>query len=121
MKERVNKYLADEDLIYSGDASIVHTVNLLHDIVGVDKIKKLVKKGIIICGASQTIYGGLNPNVYSAGRELQKTGIIFLEDMLAETALIKLGYVLAKTKDKNEIKKMMLTNIVGELNKKLQI
>lgn len=44
MKERVNKFLADEDLVYSGKANIVHTVNLLHDVVGIDKIKGLVKK-----------------------------------------------------------------------------
>ena len=44
MLERVNKYLADEDLAYCGDAKIVHTVDLLHDIIGIEKIKKLVKK-----------------------------------------------------------------------------
>jgi len=44
MKERINKYLADEDLVYSGDINIVQTVELLHDIVGIEKIKKLVKK-----------------------------------------------------------------------------
>ena len=44
MKERVNKFLADEGLSYTGSSDIVHTVDLLHDVVGVDKIKKLVKK-----------------------------------------------------------------------------
>ena len=42
MKERVNKFLADEGLSYTGSSDIVHTVDLLHDVVGVDKIKKLV-------------------------------------------------------------------------------
>jgi len=44
MKERVNKYLADESLVYTGDINIVQTVELLHDIIGIDKIKELVKK-----------------------------------------------------------------------------
>jgi len=44
MRERVNKFLADEGLSYTGSSNIVHTVDLLHDVVGVDKIKKLVKK-----------------------------------------------------------------------------
>jgi heterodisulfide reductase subunit B len=43
MKERVNNYLKDEDLVYTGTSDIVHTVDLLHDKVGIDKIKKLVK------------------------------------------------------------------------------
>ncbi len=86
------------------------------------KIKKLIDKGMIICGAPQTIYGGLNPNVYSAGRELQKTGIIFLKDMLPETALVKLGWVLGHKswiKDKETIKEKMLENVVGEFNRGL--
>jgi len=44
MKERVNKYLSDEGLTYTGSSDIIHTVDLLHDVVGVEKIKKLVKK-----------------------------------------------------------------------------
>lgn len=84
------------------------------------KIKEIQKKGIVICTASQTIYGRLDPLVYSNGRELIKAGIIFLEDMLAETALVKLGYVLARAKDKEEIKKLMLTNFAGEFSERLE-
>ncbi|MCH7568319.1 MAG: Glu-tRNA(Gln) amidotransferase subunit GatD [Nanoarchaeota archaeon] len=83
------------------------------------KIKKLVKDGFVVCAASQTIYGRLNPKVYSAGRELEEAGVIFLEDMLAETAFVKLGYVMAKTKDKNKIRELMLTNLAGEFNELL--
>ena len=44
MNEKINKFLSDEDLIYTGKIDIVNTLDLLHDIVGIDKIKKLVKK-----------------------------------------------------------------------------
>ena len=57
------------------------------------KIKNAIKKGMIIVATAQTIYGNLNPNVYSAGRDLQKTNIIF-SDLTTETALVKLGWVL---------------------------
>lgn len=70
------------------------------------KIKKVISDGMIICATPQTIYGRLNPNVYSAGRELQKTGIIFLGDMLSETALVKLGWVLGH-KQWNKKQKML--------------
>jgi len=44
INERVNKFLEDEGLRYTGIANIIHTVELLHNIVGIDKIKEKVKK-----------------------------------------------------------------------------
>jgi len=82
------------------------------------KLKEIQKKGIVVCAAAQTTYGRLDPLVYSNGRELLKAGIIFLEDMLAETALVKLGWVLGH---KNwNAKEKMLENIAGELNDRLE-
>jgi glutamyl-tRNA(Gln) amidotransferase subunit D len=57
------------------------------------KIKKAISSGITIVATAQTTHGTLNPNVYSSGRDLQKTGIIFLNET-TETALIKLGWIL---------------------------
>jgi len=83
------------------------------------KLKEVIKKGIIVCAAPQTIYGRLDPLVYSTGRELLETGVIYLEDMLAETALVKLGWVLGHKNWK--IRERMLNNFVGEFNKRLTI
>ncbi len=44
MNEKINKFLADEGLTYMGKSVIVNTLDLLHDIVGVENIKKLAKK-----------------------------------------------------------------------------
>lgn len=84
-------------------------------------IKRLISEGIIICATAQTVYGSLNPNVYSTGRELQKTGIIFLKDMLSETAFVKLSWILGhKSMNTYEkIKERMLENIIGEFNDKI--
>ena len=87
------------------------------------KLQEIQKKGLIICATAQTVYGKLDPLVYSNGRELMKTGIIYLKDMLAETALVKLGWVLGHkewAKDKNTIKQKMLENIAGEFNNRLE-
>jgi len=43
MKEKINSMLASEDLTYKGTAGLVHTVDLLHDIIGVEEIKNRVK------------------------------------------------------------------------------
>ena len=85
------------------------------------KLKKLINAGFIVCAAPQTIYGALDPMVYSVGRELEKTGIIYLKDMLPETAFVKLGWVLGQTgsKDMGKVKEMMLTNYAKEFNERL--
>jgi len=88
-------------------------------------IKKLVEKGLVVCAASQTIYGSLDPLVYSAGRELERAGVIYLKDMLSETAFVKLGWVLGKLKEEKQkithenVQKLMLENISGEFNERL--
>jgi len=86
------------------------------------KLKEIQDKGIIVCGVSQCINGRVDPLVYSNGREILETGVIYLEDMLAETALVKLGFVLGKTSNKNreEVRKLMLENISKEINDRLK-
>jgi glutamyl-tRNA(Gln) amidotransferase subunit D len=86
----------------------------------IKKLKEVQKKGLVVCAAAQTVYGRLDPLVYSNGRELLGTGVIYLEDMLAETALIKLGWILAKTTYRDKVKELMLKNFAGELNDRLE-
>lgn len=86
------------------------------------KVKKIIDKGIIVCAAPQTIYGRVNPKVYENGRELEKTGTIFLQDMLTETAFTKLGWILGHkswAKSSETVKEKLLTNFSGEFNDKL--
>ena len=85
------------------------------------KLKKLIKGGMVVCAAPQTLYGRLNSKVYSNGRELEKSGVIFLEDMLPETALIKLSWVLGhrQWRTPGKVKEKRLENISGEFNELL--
>ncbi len=80
------------------------------------KLKNCIKSGVVIYGAAQTIYGSLNPKVYSTGRELEKAGIVFLKDMLSETAFVKLGWVLGHRNWKGKEKEKMLQDFAGEFN-----
>ena len=43
MEKRINSMLASEDLTYKGTGKMFHTVDLLHDVIGVEEIKKRVK------------------------------------------------------------------------------
>jgi len=88
------------------------------------KLKQVINKGMIVCAAAQTLYGRLDPLIYSPGRELQKIGVIYLEEMISSTALVKLGWVLGHrrwAKNKEKVKEMMLYNFTGEIGKKLLI
>ena len=82
-------------------------------------LKKHIKNGLVVCAAAQTVYGRLDPWVYSNGRELIDAGIIFLEDMLAECAFVKLGFVLGHYGWKVNVKEKMLENMAGEISERL--
>jgi glutamyl-tRNA(Gln) amidotransferase subunit D len=89
----------------------------------IKKLKEAQEKGIIICAASQCINGRLDPLIYSSGIEILGTGVIYLEDMLAETAFVKLGWVLGHDewkKSKETVKKKMLENVSYELSNRLE-
>ncbi len=84
----------------------------------ISRIKELTEKGTVFVMTSQCIFGRVNLNVYSTGRDLLNTGIIPCEDMLPETAYVKLMWALAHGKNKEEAKKIMLTNIAGEISER---
>jgi len=86
----------------------------------IPKIKKYVREGLVVCIVSQCIFGRVDEYVYSNARELSSAGAIFLEDMSAETAFVKLGWVLGHYGWKNKVKEKMLENFVGELNNRLE-
>ena len=79
-----------------------------------DEIKRGCSKIPIII-TSQTIYGRVDLKVYSTGRNLLALGIIPGKWMSSEVALIKLMYALGHTNDLDEILKIMLKNITGEI------
>jgi len=65
---------------------------------------------------SQCIWGRVNMNVYDQGRDLQALGVIPLEDMLPETAVVKLMWIFGQTENVEEAKKLLKTNITGEFS-----
>ncbi|MEM1536165.1 MAG: Glu-tRNA(Gln) amidotransferase subunit GatD [Candidatus Pacearchaeota archaeon] len=84
----------------------------------IKSIKKAIASGIVVCIASQTIHGRVNPYVYAPARKLKKAGALFLQDMLSETAFVKLGWLLAQY-DEKKVKQLMLENFAHELNERL--
>ncbi len=79
-------------------------------------IKRLIDHGIVVAMTSQCIWGRINMNVYRTGVELLRMGVIPCEDMPPETALVKMMWCLANAKDEEEVKRLMRTNMAGEIN-----
>jgi glutamyl-tRNA(Gln) amidotransferase subunit D len=81
-----------------------------------DAIRNAVEHGVVVALASQCIWGRVNMNVYDTGRDLLTLGVIPLDDMFPETALVKLMWSLGQTSDPAEAKKLLKTNIAGEFS-----
>jgi glutamyl-tRNA(Gln) amidotransferase subunit D len=81
-------------------------------------IKRAVDGGVLVAMASQCIWGRVNMNVYDTGRDLLALGVIPLEDMLAETATVKLMWIFGQTSNPEEAKQLLKANIAGEFSKR---
>ncbi|MCK4589849.1 MAG: Glu-tRNA(Gln) amidotransferase subunit GatD [Nanoarchaeota archaeon] len=83
-----------------------------------ETLKKFIKKGGIVAISSQCLFGRVHPNVYVNLRRLSEIGCVFCEDMLPETAFIKLAWLLSNYK--KDAKKMLTENLRGEINKRIE-
>lgn len=81
-----------------------------------DAIKNAVAHGVVVALASQCIWGRVNMNVYDTGRDLLGFGVVPLEDMFPETALVKLMWALGQTVDPQEAVRLLKTNVAGEFS-----
>ncbi len=83
-------------------------------------LKKAIEKGMVVCMASQTLYGRVNMNVYSPQRDLLNIGVIPCDDMLPETAFIKLAWLLGNF-PANKAKELVRKNLSGEISERTEI
>jgi glutamyl-tRNA(Gln) amidotransferase subunit D len=81
-------------------------------------IKKAIEKGVVVCMASQCIWGRVRMTVYDTGRDLLDIGVVPLSDMISETATAKAMWALANVQD---VKKAMQENIAGEISDAIPI
>jgi glutamyl-tRNA(Gln) amidotransferase subunit D len=64
---------------------------------------------------SQCLAGGVCDRVYETGRDLLNAGVIEGGTMLPEIALVKLMWVLGNATRREDIRRLMQTNLKGEL------
>ncbi len=81
----------------------------------VKKIKALIDGGCIVGITSQCLNGRVHPFVYTNLRKVHATGAIYCEDMIAETALMKLSWLLGNYPPV-KAKELLAKNIRGEIS-----
>lgn len=80
-----------------------------------DSIRDAIRSNMFVGMTSQCIWGAVDMYVYATGIDLLNIGVVPLGDMLSETALVKLMWVLGQTQDLEEIRRIMTSNQVGEM------
>jgi len=86
-----------------------------------DAVKKALKEDVPVFMTSQTIWGRVDMKVYVTGRDLLNIGVTPLEDMISETALVKLMWVLGQTRSSEKIRDLMLQPLAGEITQRTPI
>ena len=64
------------------------------------------------------LFGKVDMQVYSKGRDLLNIGVIPGEDMLSETAFVKLSWLLGNYKQ-DKVKELIKKNLRGEINERI--
>lgn len=81
-----------------------------------DAVEKANKKGIFLGMTSQCIDGRVRMTVYESGRDLLDLGIIPLENMIPEVALVKAMWAFGNSETLEDVKQIMLQNIASEIS-----
>jgi L-asparaginase len=82
-------------------------------------IQKAIRNGVTIVVTSQCDFGAAEMFLYETGFEAHKNASVSGGDMTVEAALTKLMMVLSHTKNPQEIKTILQTNLAGELTEDL--
>lgn len=81
-------------------------------------LRRAKEKGIAMYMTVQTLWGYVQMFVYDTGRDIMELGVVPGGNMLPEVAYVKLGWALGQTSDLEEVKKIMLTPIAGEITER---
>lgn len=106
--DALRSYAPCRGLVISG-TGLGHVSSGMVPVIG-----DLIEGGTMVVMTSQCLHGRVCDRVYDTGRDLLKAGVIEGEDMLPETALVKLMWVLGNAKDGEEARALMQRNLKGE-------
>jgi glutamyl-tRNA(Gln) amidotransferase subunit D len=82
----------------------------------IDGIKRATEENIPVVITSQCLRGRICDRVYDTGRYMLDAGAIEGEDILPETALVKLMWAVANAEDARDIRAIMNRPLAGEMS-----
>jgi glutamyl-tRNA(Gln) amidotransferase subunit D len=82
----------------------------------IDGIKRATEEKIPVVITSQCLRGRICDRVYDTGRYMLDAGAIEGEDILPETALVKLMWAVANARDAGDIRAIMNRPLAGEMS-----
>ncbi len=81
-------------------------------------LKRAREKGVAVYMTVQTLWGYVQMYVYDTGRDMMELGVIPAANMLPEVAYMKLAWALGQTDDLEEVRRIMLTPVAGEITER---
>lgn len=81
----------------------------------IERIKYAVSKGIMVVNITQCLEGKVDMGTYATGVALRDAGVIGGADMTFEATIAKLFFLLGQETDMLEIRRLMATNMRGEV------
>jgi L-asparaginase len=78
-------------------------------------LEEAASRGAVIVDCTQCLRGSVHLEDYATGSALAKVGVISGFDMTTEAALAKLAYLFSQNLSVDEIRRLMQTNLRGEL------
>jgi glutamyl-tRNA(Gln) amidotransferase subunit D len=85
--------------------------------VGADQLEWIhaaTRAGMVVAMTTQCLGGRADPYVYSTGRELLRAGVLYLDDLLPETAYAKMLWALGHAETPEQVAELLRTPRAGE-------
>jgi glutamyl-tRNA(Gln) amidotransferase subunit D len=81
-------------------------------------IREAVARGTVVAMTTQCLEGIVDPYVYATGRELLRAGVVYLDDLLPETAYAKLLWALGHASGPEGVRELLLRDRAGEFHRR---
>jgi L-asparaginase len=79
-------------------------------------IRRAIQSGKIVLIGSQSVHGRVNLDIYDFGKQALQEGVISLQDLTVEAAVVKLMLLLGNFPDLQLVKKYFGVSLAGELS-----
>jgi glutamyl-tRNA(Gln) amidotransferase subunit D len=81
-------------------------------------IRAATDRGVVVVMTTQTLGGNADPYVYATGRALLQAGVLYLGDLLPETAFAKMVWALGRASEPTEVKRLLKEDRAGEFHRR---